>query len=178
MILRLGDRRPVFEGSNHFVAEGARLIGSVRLCDKASIWFNAVLRGDNDWIEVGAGSNVQDGSVLHTDPGLRLTLGDNVTVGHSAMLHGCTVGDQSMVGIGSTILNEAVIGRNSLVGANALVTEGSSFPDGVLILGAPAKVVRELEPGEISMIGLAAERYIEKGRGFAAQLAPCEPLRE
>ena len=138
MIHTLGDRAPEFEGSGHFVADNATLIGTVRLRDRASVWFNCVLRGDCDWIDIGERSNIQDGSILHTDPGLELVVGNDVTVGHMAMLHGCTIGDQSLIGIGATILNGAKIGRHTIVGAHALVTEGKEFPDGVMLLGAPA----------------------------------------
>ena len=172
MIYALGEREPVFEGSGHFVADNATLIGSVRLGDRASVWFNCVLRGDNDWLTVGPRSNIQDGSVLHTDPGLELVIGAGVTVGHKVMLHGCTVGDNSLIGIGSTVLNGARIGSNSVVGAHALVTEGKEFPDGVLILGAPAKVVRELEAAEIAEIRRSADAYVENAARFSSDLLP------
>ncbi len=178
MILRLGERRPVFEGEGQYVADNAMLVGSVRLKANASVWFGAVLRGDNDDIVIGCDSNVQDGAVLHTDPGMPLTVGDRVTVGHLAMLHGCTVGDDSLVGIGATIMNEARIGRRSVVGAHALVTEGKSFPDGVLIVGAPARIARELEPGELEALSQAAAVYVDKGRRYTDGLEVCEPLRE
>lgn len=170
MIGRLGERVPQLAGGGHFIAPNATVIGSVRLMANSSIWFNAVLRGDNDWIEIGENSNVQDGSVLHTDPGFPLTIGNGVTVGHKAMLHGCLVGDNSLVGIGSTVLNGAEIGRNSLVGAHSLITEGKSFPDGVLILGSPAKVVRELEPEEIEMLRVSAQIYVDNGRRYLDEL--------
>ena len=172
MIYALGEREPVFEGSGHFVADNATLIGSVRLGDRASVWFNCVLRGDNDWLTVGPRSNIQDGSVLHTDPGLELVIGAGVTLGHKVMLHGCTVGDNSLIGIGSTVLNGARIGSNSVVGAHALVTEGKEFPDGVLILGAPAKVVRELEAAEIAEIRRSADAYVENAARFSSDLLP------
>ena len=168
----LGDRIPVLVGSGHFIAESAAVIGSVRLKDQASIWFNAVLRGDNDWLEVGERSNIQDGSILHTDPGIPLIVGDGVTVGHRAMLHGCRVGDNSLIGIGSTLLNGAVIGKNSIVGAHALVTEKKEFPDGSLILGSPASVVRALSDAEIAAIGQSAEIYVQNARRFNKQLDP------
>ncbi len=171
MIADLGDRSPVLEGGGHFVAPSADVIGSVRLFDRSSVWFNAVLRGDNDWITIGERSNIQDGSVLHTDPGFELVLGEGVTIGHKVMLHGCRIGDNSLVGIGSVILNGATIGANTVVGAGALVTEGKSFPDGVLLLGSPAKVARELEPEEISRIGLSADVYVSNAARYAASLA-------
>ena len=170
MIAALGERTPEFVGDGHYIAPNASIIGSVRLKKNVSIWFNAVLRGDNDWLEVGENSNVQDGSVLHTDPGIPLTIGDGVTVGHKVMLHGCTIGDNSLIGIGTTVLNKASIGKNCIVGAHALITEGKSFPDGVLILGSPAKVARELEPHEISMLKISAQVYVENGKRFEQEL--------
>ena len=166
----LGDREPVLEGSNHFIADNASIIGSVRLKDSSSVWLNCVLRGDNDWIEVGERSNIQDGSVLHTDPGLMLTVGNNVTVGHKVMLHGCTIGDNTLIGIGSTILNGARVGNDCIVGAHALITENKDFPDGSLILGAPARVVRQLTPEEITAIGESAEVYVANARRFSQDL--------
>ena len=166
----LGDRSPVFDGGGHFVAPNATLIGSVRLGDKASVWFNCVLRGDNDWLIIGERSNIQDGSVLHTDPGLELVVGNGVTIGHKVMLHGCTVGDNSLIGIGSTVLNGAKIGNTCIVGAHALVTENKEFPDGSLILGAPARVVRELDAKEIAMIGQSADIYVENAARFSSDL--------
>ncbi len=170
MIHALGDRRPEFEGGGHFVADNATLIGSVRLRDRASVWFNCVLRGDNDWITVGERSNVQDGSVLHTDPGFELVIGDGVTVGHKAMLHGCTIGDDSLIGIGSTVLNGARIGRHSIVGAHALVTENRQFPDGVMLLGAPARIARELTDDEIARIRASADIYVRNAARFLSDL--------
>ncbi len=160
----------MLEGSGHFIAENATVIGSVRLAHEASIWFNCVLRGDNDWIEIGERSNVQDGSVLHTDPGLKLSVGRNVTVGHKVMLHGCTVGDDSLIGIGSTILNGASVGKHCMVGAHTLITENKSFPDGTLILGAPARVVRELSDEEIKMISGSADVYVANAKRFNEEL--------
>jgi carbonic anhydrase/acetyltransferase-like protein (isoleucine patch superfamily) len=170
MIYTLGDRTPVFEGAGHFVADNATIIGSVRLKDKASIWFNCVLRGDNDWLEIGERSNIQDGCVLHTDPGIKLIIGDDVTLGHKATLHGCEIGDNSLVGIGSTVLNGARIGSNCIVGAHALVTENKDFPSGSLILGSPAKVVRELTEEEIAHIKWSADVYIENAARFNSDL--------
>ena len=170
MIHALGERAPVFEGSGHFVADNATLIGSVRLGDSSSVWYNCVLRGDNDWITIGERSNIQDGSVLHTDPGLELVVGQGVTVGHKVMLHGCTIGDDSLIGIGSTVLNGAKIGRNSIVGAHALVTENKEFPDGVMLLGAPAKVARELTEQEIAMIRYSASHYVENATRYLKEM--------
>lgn len=174
MIFELGDRRPEYIGEDHFVAPSASIIGSVRLQASSSVWFNAVLRGDNDWIEIGTRSNVQDGSVLHTDPGIPLIVGDDVTIGHNAMLHGCRVGDGSLIGIGSTVLNNASIGSNCIVGAHALITEGKSFPDGVLLLGSPAKIVRDLNAGELKMLAASAKIYVQNAARFRESLAPHE----
>ena len=170
MMHALGDREPVLEGSNHFIADNANVIGSVRLNDSSSVWFNCVLRGDNDWIEIGERSNIQDGSVLHTDPGLKLTVGNNVTIGHKVMLHGCTIGNNTLVGIGSTILNGARVGSNCIVGAHALITENKEFPDGSLILGAPARVARELTTEEITGIARSADVYVANAKRFAREL--------
>jgi carbonic anhydrase/acetyltransferase-like protein (isoleucine patch superfamily) len=170
VIFALGEREPVFEGNGHFVAENATVVGSVRLGDRSSVWFNCVLRGDNDWLIVGQRSNIQDGSVLHTDPGLELVIGAGVTVGHKAMLHGCTVGDNTLIGIGTTILNGATIGANCIVGANALVTENKTYPDGKLIIGSPARPVRDLSDDEIAYIGKSADIYVENAARFSSDL--------
>ena len=143
-----------------WVADSATVIGNVRLHADASVWYGAVVRGDNEPITVGRGSNVQDGSVLHTDHGFPLTLGEGVTVGHQVTLHGCSIGDGSLVGIQAVVLNGARIGRNCLVGAGALVTEGKEFPDNSLIMGSPAKVVRELTPEQSQRLRQSAQNYI------------------
>jgi carbonic anhydrase/acetyltransferase-like protein (isoleucine patch superfamily) len=168
-VFRLGEVTPQLPG-RYYLAPGAQLIGNVILGEDASVWFNAVLRGDNEPITIGARSNIQDGSVLHTDPGAPLTIGEGVTVGHKVMLHGCTVGDNSLVGINAVILNRAVIGRDSLVGAGALVTEGKTFPDGVLIMGTPARVVRDLTPEQIAGLRRSAQTYVDNGRRYAGEL--------
>ena len=147
-----------------WVAESADVMGRVVLGENASVWYGAVLRGDNDLISVGANSNVQDGSVLHTDAGKPLQIGEGVTIGHQVMLHGCTVGDNSLIGIKSVLLNGAVIGRDSIVGAGSLVTEGKVFPDGVLIVGSPAKVVRELTPEQIARLRVSATHYVAQAQ--------------
>ena len=170
MIYTLGERAPEFEGDGHFIADTATIIGSVRLRDQASVWYNAVLRGDNDWLTIGERSNVQDGAVLHTDPGIELVVGNGVTIGHKVMLHGCRIGDNALIGIGTTVLNNAKIGNNCIVGAHALVTENKEFPDGSLILGAPARVVRELSDEEIARIGWSADVYVKNAARFSAQL--------
>jgi carbonic anhydrase/acetyltransferase-like protein (isoleucine patch superfamily) len=167
----LGDRAPVLEGGGHFLADNASIIGSVRLKDQSSVWFHSVLRGDNDWLDVGERSNIQDGCILHTDPGIPLVIGNGVTVGHRVMLHGCRVGDNSLIGIGSTLLNGAAIGKNCIVGAHSLVTENKSFPDGSLILGSPARVARELSDEEIAHIGWSADIYVKNAQRFNEQLA-------
>ena len=143
-----------------WVADSAQVIGRVSLADNASVWYGAVLRGDNEWIRVGARSNVQDGSVLHTDMGSPLTLGDDVTIGHQCMLHGCTVGDGSLIGIQAVVLNGARIGKNCLVGAGSIVTGGKEFPDNSLIIGSPAKWVRELSPEQLARMQLGAAHYV------------------
>ena len=174
MIYCLQDRVPELEGDGQFVADNATIVGTVRLKANVSIWFNAVLRGDCEWIEVGANSNIQDGAVLHADPGVPLTIGDFVTAGHQVMLHGCTIGDNSLIGIGSIVLNHAKIGKNCIVGANSLVTEGKEFPDGVLIVGSPAKVIRELSEEEIQYNTWSAKHYVENGHCFLEQLKSTE----
>ncbi len=168
-IYQLGDDAPRL-APTAWVADSAQVIGRVSLADGASVWFGAVLRGDNEWITLGARSNVQEGSVLHTDMGFPLTLGDDVTVGHQAMLHGCTVGDGSLIGIQAVVLNGAKIGRNCLVGAGAVVTEGKEFPDNSLILGSPAKAVRELTPEQAARMKLGALHYVENAGRYRTQL--------
>lgn len=155
----------------YWIAPDAQVLGRVRLDEDASVWFGAVLRGDNDLIHIGARSNVQDGSVLHTDLGAPLTVGPDCTIGHRVILHGCTIGAETLIGMGSTILNGARIGRNCLVGANALVTEGKEFPDGSLIVGSPARAVRTLDAGAIAMLRVSAEHYVQNWRRFARGLA-------
>jgi len=149
-----------------WVADSAQVIGRVELAADASVWFGAILRGDNEWVRVGRGSNVQDGSVLHTDMGTPLDIGEDVTVGHQVTLHGCSIGDGSLIGIQAVVLNNARIGRNCLVGAGALVTEGKEFPDGSLIMGAPAKVVRQLTPEQFERLRASALRYVENARRY------------
>lgn len=149
-----------------YVADSAEVIGNVELAEGASVWFGAILRGDNDRMAIGRGSNVQDGSVLHSDPGYPLTLGADVTIGHMVMLHGCTIGDGTLVGIGAVVLNGAKIGRNCLVGAGALVTEGKEFPDNSMIVGAPAKAIKELTPEQAARMRHAAEHYVENSARY------------
>jgi carbonic anhydrase/acetyltransferase-like protein (isoleucine patch superfamily) len=167
----LGSVSPVVpETGAYWVAENAAVLGNVHLGTDASVWFNAVLRGDNDPITVGARSNVQDGSVLHTDPGCPLTIGEDVTVGHMCMLHGCTIGDNSLIGIGSIVLNNVKIGRNCLIGANSLIPERKEIPDGSLVMGSPGKVIRELTPEEIEMLTASAGHYVDNWKRFAKDL--------
>ena len=149
-----------------WVAENAQVIGDVQLAPGSSVWFGATLRGDTEPIVVGEGSNIQDGSVLHADYNLPLTIGRHVTVGHQVMLHGCTIGDESLIGIGAVVLNGAKIGKNCLVGAGALVTEGKEFPDGSMILGSPAKAVRQLTPEQIEGLRRSALHYIENAERY------------
>ncbi len=153
-----------------FVAENATLIGKVRLKSGASVWFGAVLRGDNEWIEIGEGSNIQDNSVLHTDPGKPLIVGKNVTVGHNVILHGCTIEEGSLIGMGAIVMNGAIIRKGCVVGAGAIVTEGKEFPENSLILGAPAKVVRSLDPDELAKRTSGAARYVLNGQRYKAGL--------
>lgn len=166
MLYSLGDSHPTLLGSGHFVAPNAAVIGRVTLHENASVWFSCVLRGDVEDIEVGAGTNIQDGAVVHADPGFPARIGANVTVGHNAMIHGCTIGDGSLVGIGAVVLNGAKVGRGCLIGANALVTEGMEIPDGSLVLGSPAAVRKTLS--EEQQLGLAhnADHYIGNAARF------------
>jgi carbonic anhydrase/acetyltransferase-like protein (isoleucine patch superfamily) len=151
---------------NFFIADTATVIGKVRLLSSASVWFGAVLRGDNEWIEIGEGSNVQDNSTCHTDPGFPLTIGKNCTVGHNVILHGCTIEDGALVGMGSIVMNGARIGRGSVVGAGSVITEGKQFPEYSLIIGAPARVIRTLEPAQVEKMGGAARSYMRNGPRF------------
>ncbi len=156
--------------AEHWIAPTAVLIGKVRLETEASVWFGAVLRGDNELITVGRGSNVQDGCVMHTDPGYPLVIGAEVTVGHMAMLHGCTIGEGSLIGIGAVILNGARIGRNCLIGAKALIAENKEIPDNSLVMGMPGKIKGEVRPEQAERMRWGTARYIEKWRRFAKEL--------
>ena len=166
---RIEDRAPTLDDSA-WIAPGATVIGSVHLAADTSVWFGAVIRADNEPIRIGRGSNVQENAVLHVDPGLPMVIGEDVTIGHQAMLHGCTVGDNSLIGIQAVILNGAVIGRNCLVGAGALVTEGRHFPDGSLIIGTPAKVARPLTEAEIAGLRQSAASSVQRSHNFRQQL--------
>jgi carbonic anhydrase/acetyltransferase-like protein (isoleucine patch superfamily) len=167
----LGDRRVVCKG-DYWIADNAIVVGSVVLENNASIWFNCVVRGDDDVITIGENSQLQDGCVVHVDPGHPVTLGRDVTVGHMAMLHGCTVGDGTLIGIQSVILNDVVIGRNCVIGANALITEGKHIPDGSLVLGSPGKVVRQLTDDEMRRFAGYAAYYVNEWRRYKSDLKP------
>ena len=168
-IYQLGEHAPEIDPSA-YIAESAIIIGKARIEAKASIWSGVTIRGDNEMIVVSENSNVQEGCILHTDPGCPLTIGKNVTVGHQAMLHGCTIGDGSLIGIQAVILNNAKIGKNCLVGAGALVTEGKEFPDNSLIIGSPAKAVRTLSAEDIESMRGNASNYVERGQFFKTNL--------
>lgn len=166
----LGERRVELRGEHHYIAHDATLLGSVVLENNVNVWFKVVMRADNDLMTIGAGTNIQDGSVLHVDPGFPMLLGRNVTVGHKVMLHGCSIGEGSLIGINSVVLNGAKVGPGSLVGANSLLGEGKEFPGGVLILGSPAKVVRDLRPEEQERNLVLARGYVERSRRFKAEM--------
>ena len=168
-IYQLDDLQPAIHDSA-WVADSAAVMGNVTLSEDSSVWFGVVIRGDTETITVGKGANIQDNSVLHADHGMPLVIGENVTVGHQVMLHGCTVGDGSLIGIGAIVLNGAKIGKNSLVGAGALVTEGKEFPDGCMILGSPAKAVRQLTDAQIEGLKMSAQHYIDNARRYKTGL--------
>ena len=165
----LGDKRVVAKGE-YWIADNAIVIGNVVLENNANIWFNCVVRADNDVVTIGENSQLQDGCVVHVDPGHPLTLGKNVSVGHMAMLHGCTVGDGSLIGIKAVILNDAKIGKNCLIGANSLIAEGKEIPDGSLVMGSPGKVVRQLTEQEIARINRTAANYAARAKRYATEL--------
>lgn len=167
----LGDHVPTLpENDACWVAPDAQVIGKVVIGEDVGIWFGAVLRGDNEPITLGARTNIQDGTVIHTDPGKPVTIGEGCTIGHSAIIHGCTIGDNSLVGMGATVLNGAVIGNNCLIGANALVTEGKVFPDNSLIVGSPARVIRTLDEAAIKGLTKSADSYVRNWKRFKAEL--------
>lgn len=168
-LYRLGHKSPQIDPQS-WVAPNATIIGDVRLAKNASIWWNATLRGDNNPISIGENSNIQDGSVLHTDGGIPLNIGSNVTVGHLVMLHGCTVGDGSLIGIGSVLLNRCVIGQHCIVGANTLIPEGKIFTDRSLIVGSPGKVVRQLSDVEVANLARSAEHYVNNWQSYQSEL--------
>jgi len=171
MIYSYGDRHLVAEGI-HFVAPSADVIGSVSLGNEASVWFGAVLRGDNDWIHIGAGTNVQDGSIIHVDPGVPVVVGANVTIGHGVMLHGCHIGDGALIGNRATVLDGARIGAGCLIGAGTLITPNSDIPPGSVVFGSPGKVVRQVQPRDQEWIVKGNESYRIKAREYAQLLRP------
>ena len=170
-IYELDGQAPDFPGEgNYWIAETATLIGRVRLKKDASVWFGSVLRGDNEWIELGERSQIQDNATLHTDPGFPLTIGANCVIGHNVILHGCAVGDESLIGMGAIMLNGAKVGRNCLVGAGAMITEGKDFPDNSLVVGAPARVIRTLDDKAAKMIRAGADIYVRRWQQYAKGL--------
>lgn len=166
---RLGDDSPQVADSA-YIADNAQVIGKVVLHDNSSVWFNATLRGDNEPIVLGVNSNVQEGAVLHTDPGYPLTIGAGVTIGHQAMLHGCTIGDNCLIGIQAVVLNGAKIGKNVLIGAGALVTEGKEIPDNSMVVGSPGRIIRTLTEDEVSRLGRNASNYVQRAQDFKTKL--------
>ena len=172
-VYSLGDKQPQLPPKGEYwIAPTATVIGDVILKPGASVWFGAVVRGDNDPITIGRDTNIQDGSVLHSDPGEPLTIGDGVTVGHMVMLHSCEIGDNSLIGIGAVVLGRARIGRNCLIGANTLITEGKEIPDNSLVMGQPGRVVRQLEPGQIEALKASAAHYVQNWRRYVSGLTP------
>jgi carbonic anhydrase/acetyltransferase-like protein (isoleucine patch superfamily) len=170
-IYALDGQAPEFPADGlYWVAETATVVGRVRLHSDVSIWYGSVLRGDNEWIDIGARSQIQDNATLHTDPGFPLTIGQDCVIGHNVVLHGCTIGNNTLIGMGTTVLNGAKIGANCLVGANALITEGKAFPDNSVILGAPAKAVREVDDKARAMIARGADVYVKRWKQYASGL--------
>ena len=171
MIYKLGEHEVEITGEDFYVAESASVIGKVRLANDTSVWFGAVLRGDNESITVGENTNIQECAVIHTDPGFPCILGSNVTIGHQAMLHGCQVGDNSLIGINAVVLNGAKIGRNCLIGANELVTENQEIPEGSLVIGSPAKPIKQLTTAQIQKLKESAEHYVTRFKRFKRDLS-------
>ncbi|MDG2141812.1 MAG: gamma carbonic anhydrase family protein [Gammaproteobacteria bacterium] len=172
MIYELGKDKVEITGDDFFVAPTATVIGRVSLANNVSIWFGAILRGDNEQIIIGTNTNIQECTVIHTDPGVPCIIGDNVTIGHQAMLHGCTIGDNSLIGINAVILNGAKIGKNCLIGANALVTENKEIPDGSMVVGAPARVIRQLTTEQKQGLTESANHYVDRFKRFKRELKP------
>lgn len=170
MLYRLGDKQPQLEGEGHYIAPGAQVIGNVLLKPQSSVWFNVVIRADLDLITIGERSNVQDGSVLHTDSGVPLVIGTGVTVGHKVMLHGCEIGDYSLVGMNAVVLNRAKIGKCCIIGANTLVTENAEIPDYSLVLGSPGKVVKTLDESTFELLKAGSDHYVDNGKRFSEEL--------
>lgn len=169
-LFAIGERRVRLVGEHHYVAHDATLVGDITLHNEVSVWFQVVIRAENDRISIGEKCNIQDGSVLHVDPGYPMTLGNSVSVGHKVMLHGCSIGDGSLIGINSVIMNGARVGRGTLIGANTLIAEGKEIPDGVLVLGSPGKIVRELKPEEREHLLQVARGYVERSRFYKTNL--------
>ena len=169
MIYSLGDRQLLTKG-DHWIADNATIVGSVVLENNVSVWFNVVIRADNDTITIGENSNIQDGSVLHTDTGVPLMIGANVTVGHKVMLHGCTIGDNTLIGINAVVLNHAKIGKNCIIGANALITERQEIPDNSLVMGSPAKVVKMVSEEQTQKLQVSTLHYVENFKRYQEQL--------
>ena len=165
-LFSIGERRTELRGEHHFIAYDATLVGSIVLENNVNVWFKVVIRADNDQVTIGEGCNIQDGSVLHVDPGFPMNLARRVTIGHKVMLHGCTIGEGALVGINSVVMNGARIGRSSLIGANTLIPEGKEIPDGVLVLGSPGKVVRDLKQEEKDYLLKIAQGYIDRSRFY------------
>jgi carbonic anhydrase/acetyltransferase-like protein (isoleucine patch superfamily) len=169
-LFAIGERRVQLLGDHHYVAHDATLVGDITLHNEVSIWFKVVIRAENDRITIGERCNIQDASVLHVDPGYPMTLGNSVSVGHKVMLHGCTIGDGSLIGINSVVMNGARIGRGTLIGANTLIAEGKEIPDGVLVLGSPGKIVRELKQEERDYLLKVASGYVDRSRFYKTNL--------
>ena len=174
-IYALGDRTPRF-GDGCWVADNATVIGDIEAGDNVSVWYNVVIRGDNDPITIGDNTNIQDGSILHNDDGVPLKIGSHVTIGHMVMLHGCTIGDGSLIGINAVVLNHAVIGKDCIIGANALIPEGKVIPDRSLVVGSPGRIIRELSEEDIAGLRRNAANYVQNSRMYAAELRHISPL--
>ena len=170
MIYSLGEKKPSFDVDSVWIADSADLIGDVVLNKDVSVWFNVTMRGDNDTITVGEGTNIQDNTVIHTDEGIKVNIDENVTVGHKVIIHGTSIGANTVVGMGSVVMNHAKVGANCIIGANSLITERKEFPDNSLIMGSPAKIVRELTEEEISVLVFSAKHYIDKSKTYKAEL--------
>jgi len=171
VIYVLGEKKIQTAGDDYYVAPGASVIGNVRFGAGASVWFNCVLRGDSDWINLGSGTNIQDGTVIHTDEGEPVTLGSNVSVGHQALLHGCTVGDSTLIANGAMILDRVSIGRHCVIAAGALIPPGKVIPDGSMVMGMPGKIVRDVNERELAMIDFIAKHYVERGQLYRRDLS-------
>ena len=170
MIYSLGEKKPSFDADSVWIADSADLIGDVVLNKDVSVWFNVTMRGDNDTITIGEGTNIQDNTVIHTDEGIKVNIDENVTVGQKVIIHGARIGANTVVGMGSVVMNHAKVGANCIIGANSLITERKEFPDNSLIMGSPAKIVRELTEEEISVLVFSAKHYIDKSKTYKAEL--------